>query len=83
MLASMAIFRIVAASHMSASPTQTKMNPSVAHNEAFLTTITGRYDGLYRREVCALLARIGHLYSRYANYRLYVLHRELRRPSTI
>jgi hypothetical protein len=43
--ACMAIFGVVAAPDVSASPAQAKMNPSVAHGEALLAAVAARRDG--------------------------------------
>ena len=60
MLARMPILRIIAATHVSASPAQAKMHPSVAHGEAFLTTVAARDHGPYGIEVSALQPSFSH-----------------------
>src|SRR5260370_24324176 len=63
MLARMAISRIVTAPDVSASPAQAKMHPSVAHGEAFLTTIAAWVHRPYRIEVGTLLPSFSHWYT--------------------
>jgi hypothetical protein len=63
MLARMAISRIVTAPDVSASPAQAKMHPSVAHGEAFLTTIAAWVHRPYRIEVGTMLPSFSHWYS--------------------
>jgi hypothetical protein len=63
MPARMAIVRIVTAPDVSTGPAQAKVHPSIAHGEAFLTTIAAgghRPDAI---EMGALLPSFNHLYS--------------------
>jgi hypothetical protein len=60
MFVRMAIFRIVAAPDMRASPTPAQMHPGIAHGDAFRATLIGRGYGLDRIQMSALLLIFSH-----------------------
>jgi hypothetical protein len=54
------IFRVVAATHMRASPAPAQMNPTIAHGDALGAPLAGRGHVLDRSQMCAFLVRFSH-----------------------
>jgi hypothetical protein len=60
-LARMTIFRIVAASHVTAGAAQAQVHPRVAADQTFHTAIARRGHWLYTAEMLAMLIWPGHV----------------------
>jgi hypothetical protein len=59
-LASVAVFRIIAASHVATGAAQPEVHPGIAHRQAFNTTIAGWSHWLYTIEMFAMLIGAVH-----------------------